>query len=391
MANHSLVRPLTSAEDLLQFNKIEAAAFVSSFDPASYEYKPHTGPSEIWGFGSPATSAMVIHDFGVWFDGHLVNATGVGGVASLPESRGQGGIREIFAALLPAWRENDVVFSLLYPFSHRFYRKFGYELVQRMHRYTLPMESLAGFPCEAAAELLTDFSSLQKLHRDFGVAHNLYILRKDAQWNHFKKDPFLTRTYTYRVGKDAYVTFRPQDPARGQDGYTLKVLDMAYQNSASLRALFGFLYGLRAQYSQVMLELPPSVPLMHMIPECYDVSLSVVAKGMARIVHVQRALELMRYPQEAGSFTLQVSDAFLPANSGCYVIRYENGHAISVTMDDFCGRPDLIVSIQVLTQLVSGSLTLEEALYLPDVTCLVNPSRLQGIFPRKDLFFTDGF
>ena len=60
-------------------------------------------------------------------------------------------------------------------------------------------------------------------------------------------------------------------------------------------------------------------------------------------------------------------------------------------MDDFGGRPDLMVSIQSLTQLVTGSLTLEEALYLPDVTCLVNPARLQGLFPRKDLFFTDGF
>lgn len=391
MSHSNSVRLLESADDLLQFNKIEAAAFVSSFDPASFEYKPHTGPSEIWGFGSPATSAMVIHDFGVWFDGHLVKATGVGGVASLPESRGQGGIREIFAALLPAWREKDVVFSLLYPFSHRFYRQFGFELVQRMHRYSLPMEALAGFRCAEPVELLTGFDSLQKLHRDFGAVHNLYILRKDAQWNHFKKDPFLSRVYTYRVGQNAYVTFRPQDPEPGQDGYTLKVLDLAYLGSAALHSLFGFLYGLRAQYSRVTLELPPSVPLMHMIPECYDVSLSVEARGMARIVHVQRALEQMHYPQESGFFTLQVTDAFLPANSGCYSVRYADGHALSVTMDDFGGRPDLMVSIQSLTQLVTGSLTLEEALYLPDVTCLVNPARLQGLFPRKDLFFTDGF
>ena len=42
---------------------------------------------------------------------------------------------------------------------------------------------------------------------------------------------------------------------------------------------------MRAQYFEVNLKLPASVPLMHMIPECYDVKLEVSANGMGRIVN----------------------------------------------------------------------------------------------------------
>ena len=389
MNENSKVRLLENAEDLLQFNKIEAVAFVSSFDTAAYEYKPHTGPSEIWGYGNPATSAMVIHDFDTWFDGHLVKTTGVGGVASMPEARGQGGIRDIFAALLPAWRENDVVFSSLYPFSHVFYRKFGYELVQRGHEYTIPMESLKDFRCEHPVELVTDAETLKDMYRDFGSKQNLCICRKDSQWDRVAKDPYKIRRYTYRIGDVAFITFKPVDP-EGKNGYTLRVLDIVYRDAAALRSALGFLYSLRAQYFEVTLKLPASVPLMHMIPECYNVQLEVNANGMARIVNVPRALELMRYPARSGTFSVQVTDDSLPINTGCYLVHFAGGSAISVEKIEGCADPDLTVSVQVLTQLVVGALTVDEALYLEGVQC-PDPACLRDVFVRKDILFTDGF
>lgn len=390
MTQSSPVRRLESAEDLLQFNKIEAVAFISSFDTAAYEYKPHTGPSEIWGFGTPATSAMVIHDFDTWFDGHLVKTTGVGGVASLPEARGQGGIREIFAALLPAWREKDVVFSTLYPFSHKFYRKFGYELVQRAHRYKVPMEALAGFRCEHPVELVSDAASLQDMYRAFGSRLNLCICRKDSQWGRVASDPYKAKQYTYRIGDVAYVTFKPLESEPYENGYVAYCYDVAFRDAAALRSLLGFLYSLRAQYCKIAIQLPASVPLTHMISECYDVEHEVSPKGMARIVNVPRALELMRYPQASGAFSVRVTDPMLPVNSGCYLVQYAGGQAVCVERIDSCEDPDLSVSVQVLTQLVLGALTVEEALYLEGVQCLC-PERFHDVFVHKDIHFTDGF
>ena len=128
------VRKLTSAEDQKQFSKVMATAFIYPFDGASFEPKTQDqlsqSPETMYGYGDPVSSGMVIHSFDVWFDGSLVKATGVGGVATLPESRGSGGIRKIFEALMPEWYRDGVTFSVLYPFSHEFYRQFGYELCQ---------------------------------------------------------------------------------------------------------------------------------------------------------------------------------------------------------------------------------------------------------------------
>ena len=60
MNEKNKVRLLENAEDLLQFRKIQSTAFVSSFDSLNYEYKPHTGPSTIWGYGTPVTSSMMV-------------------------------------------------------------------------------------------------------------------------------------------------------------------------------------------------------------------------------------------------------------------------------------------------------------------------------------------
>ena len=129
---------------------------------------------------------------------------------------------------------------------------------------------------------------------------------------------------------------------------------------------------------------------MHMIPECYNVQLEVNANGMARIVNVPRALELMRYPARSGAFSVQVTDDSLPINTGCYLVHFAGGKAISVEKIEGCADPDLTVSVQVLTQLVVGALTVDEALYLEGVQC-ADPACLRDVFVRKDILFTDGF
>ena len=489
------VRKLTSAEDQKQFARVMATAFVYSFDEASFKPKTQEElaqlPETSYGFGNPVSSGMVIHSFDVFFDGALVKATGVGGVASLPESRGNGGIRQIFEALLPEWYRDGVTFSMLYPFSHTFYRQFGYELVQQGYRYTVPIEAFKAFPQGAAARAVTDPSELTRVAEIFGHRNNLYIKRKPSQWHRVAADPLKELHFTYAIGDDAFFSCITQKPLEGGDRYTLFIKDIAYRDELSLRKLLGFLYTFRSQYGRVKLLLPASVPLMHMIPECYDADLSVEQRGMARIVNVTRALRGMRYPAGTGRFTVYVTDEQIPENNGVFRITYQEGKATSVlkigddpsdirpedastiqvfkaapksdpepetptrfpedqptgfmtdsdwgkeeplagymthtsaasagfladsdlqkakeqraeeariraaaeeaakehVSDDFVTPIDLSCSIQVLTQLVLGTLTAEQAMYLPDVTC-PHPAAFRQIFTRKDIFFTDGF
>lgn len=108
-----------------------------------------------------------------------------------------------------------------------------------------------------------------------------------------------------------------------------------------------------------------------------------------RIICVQKALELMHYPEEAGQFTVEVSDGFLPENNGGYAISFADGQALSVEKTQ--EAPDLSVTIQRFSQLAVGFVELGQTEYLSDVTIHGNRDVLEKVFVRKPLFFTDHF
>jgi len=392
------VRLVQSPEDQLAFQQCMATAFSYSFD--SEAFVPKTGeelsaqPFETWVAGEPASSGYVVHDFDVWFNGQLVRTSGIGGVSTLPQARSQGGIRAIFETQLPDSYRKGYVFSLLYPFSHVFYRKFGYELGQRSRIYTVPLKSLAPFADKnrGAAPLpvipVTEGASLTEIHDAFGRQCSLSIHRKPAQWHFVSKDPLKAVNFTYRIGDKAFVTIRKHETDEG----VLQVRDLAYTDREGLYALLGFLYSMRASYKEAELILPDSVPLTAMVPECYEVQGKLRAYGMSRIVNVQRALELMPYPERTGSFTVRVRDEQIPENDHTFLTEFqpgggEDGVTVSIADD---ALPDLSVSIQRLTQLVTGCLTLQEALWT-DGICCPDPQKLCGLFPRQDVYFHDPF
>lgn len=483
------VRKLTTPEDQKAFARVNATAFVYSFDGEAFEPRTQQQLSEsfeeCYGYGNPVSSGMFIHAYDVWFDGVLTKATGVGGVASLPEARGNGGIRKIFEVLIPDWYRDGVTFSILYPFSHEFYRKFGYEQVQKRYTYKLPIKSLGALPQDRSARVVTDYHELETMCEIFGRRNNLYIKRKgSSQWHRVSEDPWKDLNYTYAIGDDAFLSFITKKPGKPGEGMTMVVRDIAFRDEKALRGLLGFLYTFRAQYDNLELPLPPSVPLIDMLPECYDVSLEVTPRGMGRIVNVTKALRQMRYPARAGRFTVYVTDPQIPENTGVFRINYADSKATSVlklgdspaevrpeeltevqvfkpaeetkdedekptgfvfrkdwgedpepladymtytssaaagflkeseekkakeaaeaqkkaaaeaakeageeTPDAISSPVDLTCSIQVLTQLVLGTLSIDQVLYLPGVSC-PNPTALRPIFVKKDIFFTDGF
>ena len=70
----------------------------------------------------------------MWLDGVSVKCGSIGNIASLPEGRRGGIVRKIMKLLCDKMYEDGYVMSFLYPFSHPYYRKFGYELCNEMYR-----------------------------------------------------------------------------------------------------------------------------------------------------------------------------------------------------------------------------------------------------------------
>ena len=330
-------------------------------------------------------ACIINNDFQARFDGHLVKMGGIGGVATLPEYRYGGAVKAIFSSLLRAAREEGEVFSALYPFSHEFYRKVGYEMFLPMKEYEFPPSLTGGYKHTGWARRMekgADIAQMKEVYEAFAAKYNLMLRRKDERYA--IGDPFGAQEFTVLLGNaggaQAYMYYRT-DKTEGKN--VLGVRDIAFKDAEGFRMCLGYLGRMSADYAAVRLTLPEDVPLMEMVPRPYEVKARFKQLPMARMTNVPKALELMTKPAEA-DFTVQVTDEFLPENSGVYRVTAGGVERTS-------GNADIEASEQALTLMALGALSLEEAEYRTDVKVIGNRAALAGAFTRKPLFIADYF
>jgi len=80
---------------------------------------------------------------GHWFGGRLVPASGIAGVAVVPELRGAGLARQVLTRLLHSARERGAAISTLFRTTPVPYRRLGWEQVGSLSWTALPAASLA--------------------------------------------------------------------------------------------------------------------------------------------------------------------------------------------------------------------------------------------------------
>ncbi len=397
-----LARKLLTAEEYLQAIKISTIAFVGAMDEekakkeAEEEQANRDGSSEFWGSFTPdgvMTSHMINNIYHVLYDGRIVLCGGVGNVSSLPEYRRQGGIRDIFREKFADMRARGFVFSALYPFSHDYYRKFGYEYCYSPMKQRFEVADLKHFPCPYQVRMHQDGECLQPfkdVYQKFILGQNMAIVRSERQWDWIEGSPYKNKIYRYLLadekGTHAYVVLR----AEGSGEERKAVLkDYAYDSKEAFYGMLGFLYRLSAQYTYIEAVFPYDIDMRILIGEPYRVKQEVNTHGMYRVVNVEKALELMRHPQGKGRYTIAVQDDFIAENTGVYAVTYENGAATSVQRT--MGQADLSCNVTTLAQLTMGYAPLSTLAYRPDVVINGNEEILHSVFIKKDCYFADYF
>ena len=385
---------LLSGEERFQARLIATVAFhMRMEDPEKAREESVQETCQHWGAfheDGTLTAAMINHQFISRLDGTPVRNGGIGGVSTLPEYRMEGGIREIFLKLLPHAYADGEVISTLYPFSHSFYRKFGYETVCWKNVYEFAPAVLKGYAFHGKAKLWKQGDPVNEwteLYNRFASSFNLAISRDDERMEkHLKGEYYKDRKFCYLLYEDgrpiAYLIF--QD-VRHDPQAILEVKDLAWDGTKGFQAILGFLARFSADYGTIRLFLPRDVELMSLIrsPLAYDIQKTTEQNYMVRVVNAVKALEAIRKP-EGCSFVIRVSDELIPENSGVW----------QVSGDGVCPsdlEPDLSVSEKALGQLVTGAVSLSEALYRDDTVVMKNQETLEQIFVRKPILVEDHF
>lgn len=381
------IRRIT-AEDRLASDIVSAVSFhgtVANPEERQAEYLADENyDEEDWGaFDDDGTlMAHVINNhLDAYIDGSVVSNGGIGGVSTLPAYRNTGAIRAIFGELLKAAYARGEVISSLYPFSHVFYRKFGYETVNVRSEYRFSPYALKGFRHDGRVSLWKegdDVAPFRQIYDVFACRHNLAVARGDGSkvggvYTRDKKFCYLL--YGADGAPCSYVIFKDEQ----RDGGKLSVQDAAWSSPDGFRSLLGFLGRFGADYTRIRMYLPTGVELLSILPEAYDVEKNPSAGYMVRAVNAEKLLGALK---TAGSFTIAVADNIIPENNGCFAV----GDGVA----PYRGAADLTVSAGLLAQLVSGALSLDEALYCGAVL-RGNGDVLRATFVRKSLYIADNF
>ena len=198
------IRLLKNAEEKFQARLIAAVAFhMRMEDPAKAREESEKETDQHWGAfndDGAMTAHIINNQFVSRLDGMEVRNGGIGAVSTLPEYRLDGAVKEIFRELLPyAYRDGEVI-STLYPFSHSFYRKFGYETTCRGTNYEIPTNALPRIRHDGWIKMWRPGNSTEDytaLYTQFISRYNTAIFRDDARMAnvHIKGDCYKDRYF----------------------------------------------------------------------------------------------------------------------------------------------------------------------------------------------------
>ena len=385
---------LLNGEERFQARMIATVAFhMRMEDPEKMKQESEQETHQHWGaFREDGTlmAHMINHQFMSCLDGTPVRNGGIGAVSTLPEYRMEGCIREIFQRLLPHAFANGEVISTLYPFSHAFYRKFGYETVCWKNIYEFAPGVLEGYTFRGNAKLWKQGDSVAEwtgLYNRFAISWNLAICRDEKRMaDHLKGEYYKDRKFCYLLHEEsepvAYLIF--QD-IRHDPQAILEVQDLAWAGPKGFQAILGFLARFSADYGTIRLFLPRDLELLSLIrsPRAYDIQKTTEQNYMVRVINAAKALEAIRKP-EGCSFVIRVNDELIPENNGIWQVTCDGVYPTT-------RKPDLIVSEKTLGQLVTGAVSLAEVLYREDASVLNNRDLLERVFTRKPILIEDHY
>jgi predicted acetyltransferase len=315
-------------------------------------------------------SSMVELPFLMRFDGSSVPMSGIGGVGTLPEARNSGCVPAMFKKFLLEAYEGGTVFSNLTPFSHAYYRKFGYELACARNEITLPVREFSYLkPGGTFTQIFPgdDTSALARVHRVYIEGLNHAICRDhwpdNRAWRIFtREDPYSTGIFLYlwRDGEGRPRSYLKYQDQTAGDEHIMAVSELAFTDREALYGVLGIVKGLATQFKKFKWPMPTFLDPTDLAGGLWDLNQRIVPRDMTRIVNVKRALELMRRPEGEGAYTLEVTeDPYIGANRGRW--RVEFGRE-GVRVSAAAGEPDLLCDIPSLSQLVTGYRSLENAL-----------------------------
>ena len=352
-------------------------------------------------------SFFVAKPYPVHFDGNHCKMTGIGGVATLPQYRKQGGVRGCFEKALADMYEDGYDFSYLYPFSTAFYRKFGYELCVEKALYKLKLSFIPQYNIDGYCELVEPYNlhleDIKAIHKNWQEKYNMMVENEDCDYLWLtKSNPVKEQIFTY-IYKDknhipkGYLCFKCENIP---DGRTLSCSRFVYTDIEGFKGLLNLARGFASDYMYITFSLPTDQYIAALLPEWsfgagnYQRVIGSLG-GMARVIHVQNVLKKAQYKGN-GKISIAISDPYIKENNQIFLVSFENGKATSVSStsrndSSDSSLADITLHIADFSRLIIGCLETDQIAFLENVIVNTDYETLSKVFYKKPVMLTEYF
>ncbi len=333
------IRPIRSDAELAQHHFISNYAFNSDRGEESAARRS-TYYDRDWCLGAfdgdELVAGLVIIPFEQYLNGGRIPVGGIASVSCLPERRRGGFVSALLRQSLATMRDAGQLVSSLYTPHYSLYRKYGWELANRIISYSFPPKSLTTRRAQPAGSWRRigpdEWAALDALHTAHYASRNGGFARTERRWRHHVFSDYA------KGQRDAAVWSNAQGQPRGYVVYhtmmrpapnapfpetILRVDDWVALDGDAYSAILNYLLG-HDLSNRILMLASPDDPL----PDAFEEPTRIAEPpgawfgAMLRIVDVPAALAARPAlpPADGKSATIAQADASAPWNAGTWRI-----------------------------------------------------------------------
>lgn len=336
-------------------------------------------------------SKLGIRPFHIWVENMKIKMGGIAGVATYPEYRRKGYVKELIKQSLIEMRENGQIISVLHPFSYGFYRKYGWELFSDFSviHLTKPdliySENVSGYVKRFSADSYNEYiKDIENIYDRYTQKYIGMFVREHNWWIEAVIKDFHTAVYYNQMNEPlGYLIYNMQNSK-------MFVKEFIPLNHEARKGMWNFICQHDSMLKEIEIWAEVNDPLLFTIINP-KVKVEQIAFPMARIVDVPAFLQVYPFNWQSleCQIILNIVDEYAPWNNGTYTVR--PGKTSNVLADS-SEEEGLTMSINTLSTLM---LKYKSASELHEFELIKgnmhDACKLDNILPNKKPRFLDGF
>ncbi|WBL15962.1 GNAT family N-acetyltransferase [Sutcliffiella sp. NC1] len=255
---------------------------------------------------------------------------GIAGVATYPEYRRKGYVKELLTHSLHVMKEEGYTVSMLHPFSIPFYRKYGWEVLSNRFKCTLTKSDLVMLPTDTNTGKIkryrdvSDFTDLSTVYDQYASTFSGMLVRSKDWWEQITEG-LHAAIYYEDIVPTGYLLYSIKDSK-------MEVEEFVALDKGARNGLWNFICQHDSMVNTLEIITNERDPLIYSLVNP-NIKMEVSPYFMTRIVNVEAFIKQYKFNKSRESVKIKITDTFAPWNEQTFLIGEEKSSNHSEEME----------------------------------------------------------